>query len=270
MFNAGDKLIVVEDCYSLLRDKNGVKFKEGEIVEFIRVADSYGDSIIIKTLSSFEGRYGIYMIKSKRVKLYKGEEMINKDFQIGDTVKIVRKVETVNGKRSCWVPSMDDYIGSIGVIIDKAPDGYCVRTDFSRWYYPKESLELVAKPSKKDYTKPSTKTSDKEKPTMSYNFTIRNPIQYDEAKIKADLTIKNPLALVKRERKGFIEYVVLVNDDFMAIAKEKGIDPPVNEPGKHYNFQNWVYWAKAVKKAPFKRSCKELIEVTIPHISQED
>lgn len=118
---------------------------------------------------------------------------------------------------------------------------------------------------------PPNTTNNEVKDNMNYTFTIRNPVQFDQDKVATDLSIKNPLALITRERAdGSKMYSVIVDKDFMEIAKAKDIPMPVDVPSKPYNFQNWIHWAKAVKKAQFKRNCKERIDVVIPTISMED
>jgi len=110
-----------------------------------------------------------------------------------------------------------------------------------------------------------------DKPVMKYSFNIRNRVQFDEDKIRLDLSPKNPLALVTvKDSKARETYQVIVDEHFMDIAKTKGIRQPSNDVYSKYNFDKWVKWATTVKRTPFKVTEPAKITVVIPKINQEE
>lgn len=66
------------------------------------------------------------------------------EFKVGDTVKVINKVEHERGWANSWVSSMDKYIGSTCVVLEVDPVfGIVLDTGYGL-YFPPSSLELVS------------------------------------------------------------------------------------------------------------------------------
>lgn len=65
------------------------------------------------------------------------------DISVGDTVKIVNKVEKARGWKNSWVPEMTTVIGKYGTVNRINEYGYLIKVDNHEFGYPREALELV-------------------------------------------------------------------------------------------------------------------------------
>lgn len=75
----------------------------------------------------------------RQVKLFDGREAAT--FKVGDTVRVVRKVEQAAGWRDFWVvPEMDSFIGKEFLIEGQSRGGFDLKGSYN---FPAEALELV-------------------------------------------------------------------------------------------------------------------------------
>ena len=120
-------------------------------------------------------------------------------FTIGDTVRVIRKVEKQNGWVNNWTPAMDNLIGKIATITDSSEVfGYELDKGF---YYPSTALELIG--SKYTVATSSDLTGFTDNRGVKYQYltfgkltlTIGTHIfknSNGDAKVKWAVTFKNP------------------------------------------------------------------------------
>lgn len=63
------------------------------------------------------------------------------NFQVGDKVRVVKRVEEEEGWENDWVDSMDGYIGESSLIVQISSMG--IRLESSFYRFPPSSLEKV-------------------------------------------------------------------------------------------------------------------------------